>query len=165
MLGERLMAFVFKPTKGFASKTKVEVEGMDDVIKSLRGLDKESKEPIRSALKELTKKMVAQAKPLTPDDPETAGALRESVRIASPLISRTTGRISAGIVAGGKALEKRLGKRAYSAWALVQHEDLTLKHESGQGKYLEIPFMAHVGKVPQVVREAMDAALADKGTR
>lgn len=151
------MAEVWRPgAAGFKSQVRVQVEGLEDVLASLTRLDKQSKEPIRVALKGITQKMANEAKAITPDDPETQGALRDSVRIINPVISRTAGRITGGIMAGGKALEARLGGHRYSAWALVQHEDLTLAHpHGGEAKYLEKPFFRHIDEVPGVITDAI----------
>ena len=95
---------------------------------------------------------------MTPDDPETAGALKDSVRVLGPMISRTTGKITAGIVAGGKPLEARIGKRGYNASALVMHEDLTKKHpHGGEAKFLEKAFFRHLEEYPAVVVSAIDS--------
>lgn len=149
----------FQPTRGFNSRVRIEVDvpSLQSVLGSMLKMGKEGKEQIRVVLKEVTGKMVPEAKALTPDDPETAGLLRDSVRILTPQISRTTGKISAGIIVGGKALEARLKGHAYSAWAITQHEDLTLKHpHGGEPKFLEKPFYRHIDEVPDAILEALD---------
>lgn len=121
-------------------------------------MDKAMKEPIRAKLKEKFRAVADEARALTPDDPDTPGALRDSVRAINPTISRTTAKITAGIMAGGKSLEKRLGKRGYSAWALIQHEDLTQRHPHGGGpKFLEKPFFRHIEEYPELVVDAIDS--------
>lgn len=148
----------YGPRRGFNNVTRVQIEGFEDVIAQIRGLDKAMKEPIRAALKEKFKPIAEEARAITPDDPETAGALRDSVRIINPTISRSKGTITAGIMAGGKALERRLGKRKSSAWALVQHEDLTQQHpHGGEPKFLEKAFFRHLEEYGDVVVSAIDS--------
>lgn len=143
------------PTKGFVSSVRVTVSGLDEVRATLGRLGKAGALVAKDVIKRKTEAMVARARPLTPDDPETQGALRDSVRIITPTASRT-GKATGGIMAGGKALEGRVGKRDYNAIALVQHEDLTLHHTSGGAKYLERPFMALVESIPDELLDALD---------
>jgi hypothetical protein len=138
-----------------SARVVVKVEGLQDVLAQLRGMDKAMKEPIRLALKAKFAQVAAEAKSITPDDPETPGGLRDSVRAVNPTISRTTGKITAGIVAGGKALNR---KGRSTAEAIVQHEDLTLHHpHGGEPKFLEKPFFRHVEEYGDVVVDAIDS--------
>jgi len=132
---------------------------LDDVLRELQQLEVVGKKAAKEAVNRVTAKMVRAAKPLTPDDPGTQGALRDSVRQVRTTVSSKTGKVTGGIVAGGKELERRLGKRTYNAWALVQHEDATLRHPNGgQAKFLEQPFLEMVGQVPHLLVEALDRA-------
>ena len=149
------------PTRGFASRTRVQVTGLDDVVASMRRLGKAGLLVGKRVFDVKTEEMVRRARPLTPDDPETAGLLRDTVRKIRPIASSTKGRVTGGIMAGGKELEQRLGGREYSAWALVQHEDVTLHHSSGQAKFLEIPFMQIVPSIPEALRMEVDAEAAN----
>lgn len=143
------MAFI--PSKGMVSSVRVTVSGSDEVRAALGKLGKAGAVVAKDVIKAVTTEMVAMAKPMTPDDPETQGELRETVRIVTPTASRT-GKATGGIQAGPTAL----GKRRYSANALVQHEDLTLKHTSGGAKYLERPFMAKVTSIPDKILAGLD---------
>lgn len=133
------------------SSVRVTVSGSDEVRAQLGKLGKAGAEVAKAVIKETTTQMVAMAKPLTPDDPETQGELRDSVRIVTPTASRT-GKATGGIQAG----PTKLGHRKYSASALVQHEDLTLHHTSGGPKYLERPFMAKVVEIPDKIKAGLD---------
>ena len=133
------------------SSVRVTVSGSDEVRAALGKLGKAGAEVAKGVIKEVTTRMVGMAKPMTPDDPKTQGELRDSVRIVTPTASRT-GKATGGIQAGPTAL----GKRHYSASALVQHEDMTLKHTSGGPKYLERPFLALVTTIPDKNKAAID---------
>ncbi len=142
------MAYI--PQKGMVSSVRVTVSGSDEVRAALGRLGKAGAVVAKEVIKATTTRMVAMAKPLTPDDPETSGELRDTVRIVTPTASRT-GKATGGIQAG----PTKLGKRSYSASALVQHEDLTLKHTSGGAKFLERPFMALVTGIPNDIQAGL----------
>ena len=127
------------------------VSGSDEVRAALGRLGKAGAIVAKDVIKAKTIRMVAMAKPMTPDDPETQGELRDTVRIVTPSASRT-GKATGGIQAGPTAI----GKRGYSASALVQHEDLTLHHTSGGAKVLERPFMALVVEIPAEILAGLD---------
>jgi hypothetical protein len=133
------------------SQVRVTVSGSDEVRAALGRLGKAGALVAKDVIKRTTTRMVAMAKPLTPDDPETQGELRDTVRIVTPSASRT-GKATGGIQAG----PTNLGKRGYSASALIQHEDLTLHHTSGGPKYLERPFMALVVGIPEEIKAGLD---------
>jgi len=136
---------------GMVSSVRVTVSGSDEVRAALGRLGKAGAVEAKEVIRAVTTQMVAMAKPMTPDDPETQGELRNTVRIVTPSASRT-GKATGGIQAG----PTELGKRRYSASALVQHEDLTLKHHSGGPKYLEKPFMALVVRIPDQIKARLD---------
>ena len=48
-------------------------------------------------------------------------------------------------------------------YAEMQHEDLTLKHTTGQGKFVEIPFMREAVKVPAEMLAEIDQEAARVG--
>jgi hypothetical protein len=68
-------------------------------------------------------------------------------------------------VAGGKKLEQRLGKRKANVSAIVQHEDLTLKHTRGQAKFLERPGNQVAPSIPDAIMAKLDAATGGMGAR
>lgn len=71
--------------------------------------------------------------------PVDLGALRASGFVAPPI--QEGSRISVEMGFGGPS----------APYAVVQHEDLTLRHTVGQAKYLEIPFRAIVQGMPAVM--------------
>jgi len=139
--------------------TSVKIDGEDAILDHLRRLGKAGSIKGREVIRAMTTKMVARAKPLTPDDPETQGALRDSVRIIKPSGSKA-GKITGGIMAGGKALEERLGKEHHNmaAWAIVQHFDTTLDHPFGGGAmFLANPFFVILPEIPGALLAALDS--------
>jgi hypothetical protein len=143
----------------FASKTVVTVEGLEEVLRDMARLPTKAITAGRKAMLKITDPMAKRAEQLAPDDPETPGLLASTCRSIRPTVKKTSLRVMGGIVAGGKKLEARLGSRKYSAWALVQHEDGTLKHSKGQAKFLEIPFMSGLKKAPAQFRAEIDAEM------
>lgn len=137
----------------------MEVSGTQDILDRLQRLGQTGADIGLRVLGDAAKEIVAAAKPLAPVDPEDGGQLRDSIRVTKPTRTRA-GRISAGVVAGGAPLRKVLGKRKANVYALVQHEDLTLKHTTGRAKFLEIPTNHIAPKVPDRLQAAMDAANA-----
>jgi hypothetical protein len=93
---------------------------------------------------------------MAPEGEIDGGDLRRSIRESKPTITKS-GRVSAGVVAGGTPLERlasESGRKIPGLYAIVQHEDLTIKHKSGGAKFLEKPFMAEAQRVPdELVRE------------
>lgn len=132
---------------------------MQDILDRLQRLGQTGADIGLRVLGDAAKEIVAAAKPLAPVDPEDGGQLRDSIRVTKPTRTRA-GRISAGVVAGGAPLRKVLGKRKANVYAVVQHEDLTLKHTTGRAKFLEIPTNHIAPKVPDRLQAAMDAANA-----
>jgi hypothetical protein len=146
--------------KGYGSIFSLKIEGNDDLIADIARMGMIALIGARNALTEKAQEIKRKAIPMTPDDPETPGLLRKTVRVyAQRTKSLKPGSpIYAGVVAGGKRLEKRMGKRKYNASALVQHEDLTLKHTSGGPKYLERPGNQVAPTIPQHVLDCIDMA-------
>ena len=136
-------------------RVRVQIEGEDELMDFLRRLDVDGLKEIKAAVRARTSAWAENARRLTPDDPKTPGLLKESVSIILP--GTRNRQITGGIKAGGSVLEARMGKRGYSAWAIVQHDDLTLHHPAGgQAKFLEIPFMRGVAEIPDLILDAMD---------
>lgn len=151
--------------EAFISRTKLQVSGLSEIHDALANLaEGVGHQRARDVLVKVGSRIVRRAKPLTPDDPETQGALRESVRLHSALISagKTPKTISMTVMAGGEPLEKRMKGHLYRAWALVQHEDTTLRHPNGgQAKFIEQPFLEEAPKVPGEVLDALVEAAED----
>ncbi len=146
----------FTPSSGFTSRTTANVTGHEDVLRSMQRLGKAGREAGRRVLVAKAQQIVDEAKPLTPDDPETQGALRDSVRLSQSRVSTTRGNITVSVIAGGAPLEAHLGKRKVNASAVIQHEDLTLHHTSGGPKFIEKPFLKIAPTVPDALLEEID---------
>lgn len=140
-------------------RTRVEVSGDKEMLAGIQRLGQSGVDMGLLVLGDAAKEVVRLAKPLTPVDPEDGGQLRDSVRVTKPTRTRA-GRISAGMVAGGAPLRRVMGKRKANVYAVVQHEDLTLKHTTGGPKFLERPVNAIAPKVPDRLRAEMDKANA-----
>lgn len=79
------------------------------------------------ALYELAEEVIAASQPLVPVE---FGILKNSRFVKKPVIRGENASVQLGY--GGQA----------EAYAVVQHEDLTLNHPNGgQAKFLEIPFL------------------------
>jgi hypothetical protein len=145
------MPFFRKPseTKGFSAKFRVEVSGFDELLEDMARFGDEGLVAIRDTMT------------------ESPGLLKDTLRVYAPRTKSLKGgkNINCGVVIGGKALEKALGKRAYSAWAIVQHEDLTLKHKRGQAKFLERPGNQVAARVPDALQAALDNLAEKHGAR
>lgn len=145
-------------------KVRVDVEGVDDVLASLRKLEGGGLEAARGVFAELAPGVVARAKALTPDDPETADSLlRDSVRSLKARITKGRGgekRVEVTFVAGGSKTAP-LAPGRVNVVALVQHEDLTLKHARGQAKFLERPVLAATAGIPAALEAALDKVAAE----
>lgn len=139
-------------------RVRVEVSGEDEILNSLQRLGTVGQEIALRVLGDAAKEIVAAAKPLAPVDPEDGGQLRDSIRTTKPTKTRA-GRISAGVVAGGAPLNRVMGKRKANVYAVVQHEDLTLKHHTGRAKFLEIPVNHIAPKVPDRLQAEIDGAV------
>jgi hypothetical protein len=136
-------------------RVRVEVTGSDEVRRSLARLGKAGQEAARKVLGAEVQAMLPEIRRDTPVDPEDGGQLRDSVRATKPTITRT-GRVSAGVVAGGAPLRKYLGTRKANVYAVVQHEDMTAKHTTGGPKFVERTFMRRAPRIPAKLMDALD---------
>jgi hypothetical protein len=113
--------------------------GVRDLIDSLRKYGENVDGLCKQVLKDAADEGVRIAKPLTPVEPEDGGQLRDSIR-SGRAIRISSGTISCAIIAGGKPLEdfvRAHGHHGYNVYAVVQHEDSTLKHAVGGPKFIE----------------------------
>ncbi len=150
-----------------ANVFRVNIEGLDSMLSEIERLGTVGLVAARDAMTAKAQEIKAKAIPLVPDDPESPGLLKDTLRVYAPRTAnlKPGKTIFAGVVAGGKKLEAKLGKRAYSAWALVQHEDLTLKHKRGQAKFLERPGNQVAPSIPDAIIRNLDAATGGMGAR
>jgi hypothetical protein len=99
----------------------MELQGLNDVEKAIRGIGEKVERDTAKILNEVGQPRVLKMKERTPVDD---GHLKGSVRL-SPA-KRTTQGAEVYWQAGGTT----------TAYALVQHEDMSLKHTVGQAKYI-----------------------------
>jgi len=146
---------------------RVTIEGHDEMLAEIERLGQVGLVAARDAMTAKAQEIKAKAIPLVPDDPESPGLLKDTLRVYAPrTASLKPGKtIFAGVVAGGKKLEQRLGKRKANVSAIVQHEDLTLKHKHGQAKYLERPGNQVAPSIPDAIMKNLDAATGGFGAR
>jgi hypothetical protein len=131
------------------------------------------KEPLRKRLKEWQRGVLARMKADAPDDPGSSAGSRieKALKARAPVISRTRNAIYASFVTDTAYLNRHIydtykGKRgkqtrphwAGVAWALSQHEDLTLRHSRGSAKFMERPFKAGGSAVDKLVEAAFEEA-------
>ena len=140
-------------------KVRIDVTGDREMRASLKALGGAGVTVAKKVFEDVTVEVVRMAKPLTPVEPEDGGQLRDSVRKTKPMVTRA-GRVSAGVVAGGAPLKPFLGSRRANVYAVVQHEDLTLKHKTGQAKFIEIPMMRKAPTVPGRLLAELDREAA-----
>lgn len=129
-------------------------------------IDKGLKEPLRKRLKEWQKGVVAKMKAEAPDDPQTSGPrIKAALKAKAPVISRGRQRIYASFVTDTAYLNRHMYDYSKSrakarpvwagtAWAIVQHEDLTLHHSRGGAKFMERPFVAGCSQIQGVLEAA-----------
>lgn len=142
-------------------KIRAEVSGEKEVAESLGRCGKAGTDAAKLVLKEFAERILSRARPLVPVDDEDGGQLRDSGRITRP--TATARSVSAGIVFGGAALEATMEPRRYNVYAIIQHEDMGLRHNNGQAKFLEQPFFAEAPGVPAAIMAALDKLLANEG--
>jgi len=130
------------------------------------------KEPLRKRLKDWQRGVLTQMKAQAPDDPETGmPRLVDALKSKAPIISRKRQSIYASFITDSAYLNRhiydtykgRRGKQtrpfwAGVAWALSQHEDLTLQHSRGGAKFMERPFKAGGSAVDKLVEAAFEEA-------
>jgi hypothetical protein len=130
-------------------RVRVDVSGDRELRDGLRRLGAAGPVVAKRVLARVTERIVLLAKAICPVDPDPRdkpGQLRDSIRTTRPTL---TGRgvVSAGVMAGG-TMEVD--------YAEMQHEDLTLHHTTGQGKFVEVPFLREAPKVPEEMLDEID---------
>jgi len=141
-----------------AQRVVADVTGDRELIRDLLRLGDKGLDMAKDILGEATRTIANRAKSLSPVDPIDGGQLRDSIRATKPTRTRA-GRISAGVLAGGASLARLVSERGHKepgSYALIVHEDPTLKHSQGQFKFIEQPFLEVAPKVPDMVLDALD---------
>lgn len=102
--------------------------------------------------------IVRRAQDLCPVAPEEGGLLRDSI---SAELGGSDLSPSVEVGAGGPELARR-SKRGKD-YAAEVHEDLSAHHETGQAKFVEIPFIQIGLRIPDEVEKAIDRVVAKEG--
>lgn len=144
---------------------KVAVEGAEEVQQFLRTMTPETKKRLRPRLIKWGEKVLAVSRPGVPvSEDEDPGSLRDIGRVLRPTLSSTKAKLVVSVVYGGDPLRpfvRRGGRKDDTGYAIIQHEDLTLKHDDGRAKYLELPFLAAAPEIPELVLEVADEMQAE----
>lgn len=145
----------------------VHIEGHDEMLAEIGRLGQVGLVAARDAMTAKAQQIKAKAQPLIPDDPESPGLLKDTIRVYAPRTANLKpGRtIYCGVVVGGSRLQRVKGKRDYIAWPIIQHEDLTLKHTHGQAKFLERPGNDIAPSIPAAIMAKLDEATGGMGAR
>jgi hypothetical protein len=142
-----------------SGRVVADVTGDRELIRDLLKLGDAGIEMGKEVLGEATLKIAAKARPLTPVDDIDGGDLRDSIRVTKPQ-KTAAGRISAGIVAGGAPLTRLVSEKGHKqpgAYALIVHEDSTMRHPNGgQAKFIEQPYLEEAPKVPDALLARLD---------
>lgn len=136
-------------------KVRVEVIGADALRAELRALGPLGKEAARAVFADELPRWLPEMRANTPVEPEDGGQLRDSIRTSRPTVTKA-GRVSAGIVAGGSPLRRVLGNRKANVYAVIQHEDGSLKHSVGGPKFVEKTFFRRAPGIPEKLMAALD---------
>lgn len=140
------------------SRFRAEVTGAEEVMRSLKRLGAAGDEVGKRVLGRKALEILAKARPNTPVDEVDGGDLRDSGRVTKPM-KTAAGRISAGVVFGGAPLRRAAsehGKKLPGIYAVMQHEDLTLRHTTGKAKWLEEAGAAVAPSVPDALLAEID---------
>lgn len=143
------------------TRVVADVTGDREIIRDLLALGKAGVEIGKSVLDETNDRIVNSAQAIAPVDDIDGGDLRDSIRKTKP-VQTSAGRISAGVVAGGAPLEKLVSERGHKepgSYAMVQHEDTSLRHPNGgRAKFVEEPWLVEAPKVPDILMARIDKA-------
>jgi hypothetical protein len=105
-------------------RLKLNVKGFRELKKALKQQGPRAEQSLARALFTEGERIMTEAKRLTPVD---TGALRASGHVQKPVIRR--GRIEVTLGFGGPS----------APYAVIVHENLNVRHQVGQAKFLEKP--------------------------
>lgn len=141
---------------GVGFRVTVDDRGVSELLGKL---GRAGSEAAKTAMVRVADRVVARAKTLCPVDPEDGGQLRQSIRRTRGTISKRNGNVVVTILVGGAPLKSVLAGRKYNIYAVLQHEDLTLKHSVGQAKFLEQPFFQYAPDAPSEILGELDKVM------
>lgn len=123
----------------------IRLTGLGDLFKKLQKVSPSAQEAGKRVLTAAAKRVYAKSQALVPVDREDGGQLKASGKVNQARAAKRTGRVTASVIYGGARLALLTGDNPI--YAIVQHEDLTLKHDQGQAKFLEKPFVSEQANV------------------
>jgi len=139
-------------------RVRVEVSGGKELIERMRSFGVKGPMAAARVLTAAMERALPMAKaqsPVDDNDPEPGGELRDSIRVTKARPTKA-GRISAGLVAGGAKMADVRGREVYP---IVQHEDMTLKHDEGGPKFVERPVLQVAEGIPDALSAEFDRLL------
>lgn len=142
--------------RGIGFRLTVDDRGVSELLGKL---GRSGSEAAKVAMLRVADKMVDRAKALCPVDPEDGGELRASIRRTRGTISKKNGNVVVTVLVGGTPLKAALGARKYNIYAVLQHEDLTLRHSVGQAKFLEQPVFQYAPAIPGEILGELDKVM------
>lgn len=116
----------------------IKLTGFGALYAKLKRVSPQAQEAGIRILNESGARAFAASQADVPVDKEDGGQLKASGRFYKARVSKRSGRVTATISYGGARLAK-LAPGDSPIYAIVQHEDLTLKHDHGTAKFLERP--------------------------
>lgn len=123
----------------------VRIVGIDELTAQLEALGPRAMQVLAAALYQESEAIMTEAKEQVPVE---TGTLKNSGYVEPPVVDADGVSVTMGF--GGAA----------EAYALIQHEDLSLNHpRGGNAKFLERPFLARSPQVLENVRAALGRAL------
>lgn len=112
------------------------IEGVDQLKRALAQAGDLAQEALEAAMVEEAESIMTESKQRAPVD---TGAMRASGVVLPP--ERSGDRVSVTMGYGG----------ASQAYVKVQHENMTLRHVTGEPKFLERPVLERAGKLGNVL--------------
>ena len=124
-------------------KASISLTGLGDLYRALRKVSHRAQEEGIKILNSAGGRVFSQSQeqvPVGPAADKNRGALKRSGRLYRARVSKRSGRVYATITYGGSRLTQ-LAPGENPIYAIVQHEDMGLKHTQGSAKFLERPFL------------------------
>jgi len=121
-------------------KTTVRIEGLAEMYAKLAKIAPAAAEIGRKLINVAVEETYNGSQALVPVDAIDGGQLKASGTKQKARINKKTNVVTGAVVYGGaKLMSSAIPKVKTGLYAIVQHEDLMLRHDSGQAKYVEIP--------------------------
>ena len=119
-------------------KATMKLVGFGTIYKRLQELSDNAAAAGAEVLTRAVNRVYRKSQTLVPVDPEDGGQLRASGKMSKARHLKRSGKVSASVTYGGARLQ-RLAPGDNPLYAIVQHEDLSARHTTGQAKFLEQP--------------------------